>query len=357
MDETGVENSPPRIIHRKNARNVAPQQAKKEDSRRESSLGSKAASLVLAGLAVGGGAAVVDEINVDNKSASASAMQEPTEAKVVEPQAQTQEKVQESPSLFDTVFHDLDEKQLQEAQELVGMFKEKIAAKSDYEKAHREIPLKYKSQIEQTAKAYGLSEDMLLGIIAIENGGGTDVTNKYSGARGVAQFLPDTARQYGLRVNENFDERTDPVKSIAAAGKYLEDHKDLFGGDEGLTIWSYHAGVGNVFNAMRVYFLDTYNEDIGSYSGAIVANDAQARLEVETKALELMEKDKLSFYKLASNAAVKEKVIANLDDFSETYVPQVVALRQLEEEKADREVDLGGGLRIEVPRNTFPSSR
>lgn len=175
--------------------------------------------------------------------------------------------------------------------------------------------------------------------------------NKISGATGVAQFLPDTARQYGLIVNERQDQRNDPVLSIDAAGRYLRDHQALFAGDVGLTMWSYHAGVGNVYNALRTYFLEEYDEDIGSYSGAIVANDAVARERVETKTHELMKKDKLSFYKLVTNEAVKSEVIAHLHDYSETYVPSILAILQLEEENGDREVDLGGGLKIAVPKN------
>ena len=62
------------------------------------------------------------------------------------------------------------------------------------------MPIKYYAQIEQSAKAYGISVNTLLGLISIENGGGEAVLNKDSGALGVAQFLPDTARQYGLHV-------------------------------------------------------------------------------------------------------------------------------------------------------------
>lgn len=122
-------------------------------------------------------------------------------------------------------------------------------------------------------------------------------------------------------------------------------------------MWSYHAGVGNVYNAMRTYFLEEYDTDIGSYSGSIVANDALARQSVETKARELMKKDKLSFFKLVTNEAVKSEVISHLHDYSETYVPSILAILQLANETDEREVDLGSGLKIAVPKDAFPTSR
>ncbi len=342
------------IIRRTNAINIP--QKESQDSNPKGSLGSKVVSLALAASAVGGGAAIVDKIdNSNTASASTGAIQEPIEQKATESLVQAQEAVSESPSLFDAVFHDLTPQQRQEAYAWVDKFQVKIAAKPGYEKEHRMIPQQYKDVISEAANAYGISEEMIYGIIAIENGGGEAVENEGSGALGVAQFLPDTARQYELIVDDKQDQRKDAVLSIDAAGRYLRDHSALFNGDVGLTMWSYHAGVGNVYNAMRTYFLDEYDTDIGSYSGAIVADDARARESVEVKARELMLKDKLSFFKLVTNEAVKTEVIAHLHDYSETYVPSILAILKLEEERADEVHDLGGGLKVAVPKNTFPA--
>lgn len=364
MEEGEAENPARQIIRRTNAINIpqkVAQDAKPEnvqsakiDSNPKSSLGSKVVSLVLASSGVGVGATIADKVdNSNTASASVSTVQEPHEQKAVESQVQAQE-VQENPSLIDEVFHDLTPQQQQEAYAWVDMFRERIAAKPGYEKEHRMIPQQYKEEIKKTADVYGISEEMLYGIIAIENGGGPAVENKGSGALGVAQFLPETARQYGLIVGQNEDQRKVPELSIDAAGKYLRDHRALFNGDVGLTMWSYHAGVGNVYNAMRTYFLDEYDTDIGSYSDAIVADDARARENVEVKARELMLKDKLSFFKLVTNEAVKTEVIAHLHDYSETYVPSILAILKLEEERADEVHDLGGGLKVAVPKGTFP---
>ena len=43
------------------------------------------------------------------------------------------------------------------------------------------------------------------------------------GARGLMQFMPRTARAYGLEVNSMIDERFDPVKATKAACQYMKD--------------------------------------------------------------------------------------------------------------------------------------
>ena len=70
------------------------------------------------------------------------------------------------------------------------------------------------------------------------------------GAVGPWQFMPATARRYGLVVNHQYDERTDYVKSTHAASKML---KDLFReyGDWLLVIAAYNGGPGNVNAAIR----------------------------------------------------------------------------------------------------------
>lgn len=237
-------------------------------------------------------------------------------------------------NFFDLIFHDLNDTQKAQAREEVDMFKGRILSKTGYEHEHLAMPMKYRVQIEQTAKAYGISENTLRGLVSIENGGGEDVTNKISGARGVAQFLESTGRQYGLTINSTTDERTNPGKSIAAAGSYLEQSKALFGNDEGIALWSYHAGVGNVYKALRAYFIDVNHVDIGDYSGAITANNPLARELIESDAKKLIAQDHLDVFKLLKNQAVHDKVLSGLDDYSDTYVFQIAALNEIMKEHA-----------------------
>lgn len=367
MSESSGEVPIRQIIKRTNAIHVesSPPPTTNENPKK-SSLGAKAASIVLGGLALAGSAAVVNEVADDGAKphvAEAAAREEleKEETPPVQVQEKTtvksSEKVELQPDVFDTIFHDLGPLKMQEARALVEDFKAKIAAKPGYEKEHRNIPQEYKEIIKNTANVYGISEQMLYGIIAIENGGGPDVTNDASKARGVAQFLANTANQYGLKVDESHDQRADPVLSIDAAGKYLQVHRDLFAGDVGLTMWSYHAGAGNVFEALRYYVIDKYGEDIGSYGDTMDDKDSTERLRIEDRAKVLIRDKKIGFYDLASNELVKSKVISKLDDFTETYVPQITAIIQLEDERQEREVNLGGGLTLAVPKNAFPTAR
>lgn len=70
------------------------------------------------------------------------------------------------------------------------------------------------------------------------------------GAVGPWQFMPETARQVGLKVTKTKDERKDFHKSTHAAAKYLRDLYNEFG-DWLLVIAAYNGGPGNVYTAIK----------------------------------------------------------------------------------------------------------
>ncbi len=76
--------------------------------------------------------------------------------------------------------------------------------------------------------------------------------NKISGARGMWQVMPDTARQYGLRVDYKSDERIDAVKSTKAAASYISDLIAVFGINSfTLAIAAYNVGDGSILNSLK----------------------------------------------------------------------------------------------------------
>ena len=70
------------------------------------------------------------------------------------------------------------------------------------------------------------------------------------GAKGMWQFMYQTARMYDLHVDSFVDERMDPIKSCNAAAQYLLDSYNMFG-DWNLAIASYNCGAGNVMKAIK----------------------------------------------------------------------------------------------------------
>ena len=71
-----------------------------------------------------------------------------------------------------------------------------------------------------------------------------------AGAVGLWQFMPATAREYGMTVNDLVDERCDPNKSTAAAMKYLMNSYKRFQNWE-LVLASYNSGSGRVSRAIK----------------------------------------------------------------------------------------------------------
>jgi membrane-bound lytic murein transglycosylase D len=65
------------------------------------------------------------------------------------------------------------------------------------------------------------------------------------GATGLWQFMYQTGKQYNLKIDSYVDERSDPLKSTAAAAKYMSNMYSIFG-DWELVLASYNSGPGNV---------------------------------------------------------------------------------------------------------------
>lgn len=71
-----------------------------------------------------------------------------------------------------------------------------------------------------------------------------------SRAAGIWQFIPPTAREYGLKMNWLYDGRRDVLESTKAASYFLGDMHRHFKGNWLLAIASYNTGAGNVGKAI-----------------------------------------------------------------------------------------------------------
>ena len=81
-------------------------------------------------------------------------------------------------------------------------------------------------------------------------------------AKGMWQFMPRTAKHYGLKVNKYIDERMDIVKSTKAATVYLEKLHSMF--DKWyLAAVAYNCGEGRVIEGITRATLDMYCDDVG----------------------------------------------------------------------------------------------
>ncbi len=85
----------------------------------------------------------------------------------------------------------------------------------------------YLAMIQQHLVRHGLPAE-LAWLPLIESGFSVSAKSS-AGAVGLWQFMPETARDYGLRVDHQVDERQDAAKATAAAVRHLRDLIDRFG--------------------------------------------------------------------------------------------------------------------------------
>lgn len=102
-------------------------------------------------------------------------------------------------------------------------------------------------KIEPILRAYGIPEDFKY--LPLVESGLIEGTS-HRGAAGLWQFMPATARAFGLKVSSSSDERTDVEKSTVAACKYLKVlYKDF--GNWTLVAAAYNVGGGSLRKTIR----------------------------------------------------------------------------------------------------------
>ncbi len=131
---------------------------------------------------------------------------------------------------------------------------------------------KYFPIIEPILAKHGVPDDFKY-LAVIESG----LTNAVSpaGARGVWQIMPATAREYGLEVNDNVDERYNLEMATEVACDYLRKSKEKLGSWT-LAAAAYNAGMSGISRRLEEQNVTDYydlllGEETGRYMFRIVA--------------------------------------------------------------------------------------
>lgn len=94
---------------------------------------------------------------------------------------------------------------------------------------------KYANIIQSASKAYGVDASLVHAVISAES-----AYNQYAisrtGAMGLMQLMPDTARRYGVQ------NMMDPTENIHGGVRYLRDLLSMFKGRVDLAVAAYNAG-------------------------------------------------------------------------------------------------------------------
>jgi soluble lytic murein transglycosylase-like protein len=102
-------------------------------------------------------------------------------------------------------------------------------------------------QILAAAKKYNIDPNVAMQLVRTESNFNPKAVNKKSGAAGLTQLMPGTAKEMGITPEERFDTQ----KSLDAGFGYFNKMRAKFGGDYDKALAAYNWGPGNVDKHLR----------------------------------------------------------------------------------------------------------
>lgn len=107
--------------------------------------------------------------------------------------------------------------------------------------------MNYMEMAAQIAREHGIDPEIFVRQMVQESNFNPDAVSP-RGAVGIAQIMPDTARDPGYGI-QPISDRTDPEASLRFGAQYMRAMLDEYGGDYGLALAAYNAGPGTVNKA------------------------------------------------------------------------------------------------------------
>lgn len=207
--------------------------------------------------------------------------------------------------------------------------------------------------IEPILAKYGVPDDFKY-LAVIES----SLVNAVSpaGARGVWQFMPATAKEKGMEVSDEVDERYHLEKSTEAACRYLLVAKEKFGSWT-LAAASYNGGMAGISNKMKEQQVDNYydlllTEETSRYVFRILAlkeimsQSEKYGFKIPTEAL---------YYNVPTRKIVVDSTITDLAQFAKTQGVNYKILKIHNPWLRDKKLTITSGKKyeIEIPTSGY----
>ena len=211
---------------------------------------------------------------------------------------------------------------------------------------------RYRPMIERIFREEGVPQDLIY--VAQAESGFEPKALSRAGARGMWQFMPVGAHDYGLRRNEWVDERQDPEKSTRAAARDLKDLYHEFG-DWYLALAAYNSGDGTIGRAVartgyadfwELYRLGVLPRETRNYIPIIVATALIAK-NPQQYGLNKIVEDKPETYD-----TVKLQGVVDLSLAAECAGTSVSELRRLNPSLLRLATPPGGDFALHLPHDT-----